>query len=147
MTGLSTFDSTVQKSMKLISRVQEEARIEDKHKAFQALRITLQTLRDRLTVDEAAHIGAQLPNLIKGYYYEGWKPSTTPTKIRTRDEFLQQIRDYLQNVDPTLDAEHSVRSVFKVLSHQISEGQIGDVLHALPEELRELWPQHEEVGQ
>lgn len=146
MTGLSTFDTTVQKSLKLISQVQEEANIEDQHKAFQAMRITLQTLRDRLTVDEAAHIGAQLPNLIKGYYYEGWKPSTTPTKIRSRQEFLQQIRDYLQNVAPELDVDHTVHSVFKVLSQQVSEGQIEDVLHALPEELRELWPQ-EKVSQ
>lgn len=147
MTGLPTFDTTVQKSLKLVSQVQEEANIEDKHNAFQAMRITLQTLRDRLTVDEAAHVGAQLPNLIAGYYYEGWKPSSSPTKIRSRDEFLQQIRDYLQDVDPALDVDHTVRCVFKVLSRQVSEGQIEDVLQALPEELRELWPQHEKVGQ
>lgn len=146
MTGLSTFDTTVQKSMQLISQIQDEAHIENKHNAFQVLRATLQALRDRLTVDEATHIGAQLPNLIAGYYYEGWKPSSTPAKIRTRDEFLERIRDYLQNVDPAIDVEHSVRGVFKILSEHVSEGQIDDVIQALPGELRELWPQ-EKVSQ
>ncbi|HEY5940705.1 MAG TPA: non-homologous end-joining DNA ligase [Gemmatimonadales bacterium] len=33
------------------------------------------TLRDRLTVEETAHPGAQLPMLIRGSYYAGWEPS------------------------------------------------------------------------
>lgn len=143
MTGLSIFDTTVQKSMKLISQMQQETHIDDKHNAFQVMRATLQALRDRLPVDEAAHVGAQLPMLITGYYYEGWKPFSTPIKMRTQNEFLDRIRDYLQNADPSLDVEHSVRGVFKVLNEQISEGQIKDVIQALPEELRDLWPQHQ----
>ena len=127
--------------MKLINELQEEAHIENKHNAFQALRVILQVLRDRLTVDEATHIGAQLPNLIAGYYYEGWKPSATPTKVRSREEFLEPIRNYLHKVDPEIDVLHSVRSVFKVLAQNVSEGQIDDVVQALPEELWELWPQ------
>lgn len=127
--------------MKLIDRVKEEANIEDTHVAFQALRATLRTLRDRLPVNEAAHIGAQLPNLITGFYYEGWKPSATPKKYRSKEEFLDQIRDYLEDVDPTLDAEHITRGVFRVLNDQISEGQIKDIVQVFPEELRELWPQ------
>lgn len=141
MTGLSTFDSTVQKSIKLINQVQEEAHIDDTHKAFQVMRATLQTLRDRLTVEEAAHLGAQLPNLIAGYYYEGWKPGSTPKKYRNRDEFFDQINNYMQNVDPSMDIEHSVRGIFTVLTQNVSAGQIDDIIHSLPEEVRELWPQ------
>lgn len=140
MTGLPIFDKTVQKSMKLIERVKEEANLEDTHVAFQGMRATLRALRDRLTVDEAVHIGAQLPNLITGYYYEGWKPSATPKKYRSKEEFLEQVRNYLEDVNPTLDAEHITQGVFRVLSEQISEGQVEDIISIFPKELRELWP-------
>jgi uncharacterized protein (DUF2267 family) len=32
--------------------------------------------------------------------------------------------------------------VFELLSAKISEGEISDVRHALPEEIRRLWPDH-----
>jgi uncharacterized protein (DUF2267 family) len=42
------------------------------HKAYLALRTVLHALRDRLTVEEAVQLGAQLPMLVRGFYYEGW---------------------------------------------------------------------------
>lgn len=138
-TGLSVFDTTVQKSMKIIDEVSVKAHIHDRHKAFQALRATLQTLRDRLPVNEAAHLGAQLPRLITGFYYEGWKPSSVPKKDRTKDEFLDHIRDYLQDVDPVIDAELAARSVFAIIGKTVSEGEIDEIVNAMPEELRDLW--------
>lgn len=138
-TGLPVFDTTVQKSMKIIDDISTKADIHDRHKAFQALRATLQTLRDRLPVNEAVHLGAQLPRLITGFYFEGWKPSAVPTKDRTKDDFLDHIREYMQDVDPVIDAEHSARAVFSVISETVSEGEINELKDAMPEELRDLW--------
>jgi uncharacterized protein (DUF2267 family) len=139
--GLSVFDSTMQKTMKFINEVNEKADIQDEHKAFQALRATLHTLRDRLPVNEAVHFGAQLPRLLAGFYYEGWKNPTEPTKDRSKDAFLSHIREYMQDVDPVLNAEHLARVVFSVLNDKVSKGEIDDIQRALPEELRELWPE------
>lgn len=141
MAEVSIFAKTTQKSMEMIKRVQEETHIEDERKAFQALRATLKALRDRITVEEAANLGAQLPNLIAGYYYEGWRPAATPKKDRSQEEFLDRIRKYLSDLNYELDAEHSARGVFRVLQKEISEGEIEDILKTLPEELRELWPE------
>lgn len=143
MAELSIFAKTTQKSMEIIKRVQEEAHIEDEHNAFQAMRATLKALRDRIPVEEAVNLGAQLPNLIAGYYYEGWKPSATPKKDRTQQEFLDRIRDYLPDMNTQIDAEHAARGVFKVLREVVSEGEIDDILKTLPEELRELFPEYE----
>jgi uncharacterized protein (DUF2267 family) len=63
----------------------------------------LHVLRDRLPVPEAAHLGAQLPMLVRGFYYDNWKPTATPTKIKTPQEFYDAVRENFaadRNVNP-----------------------------------------------
>jgi uncharacterized protein (DUF2267 family) len=55
------------------------------------LRTYLHALRDRLTVDEAAELAAQLPELIRGIYYEGWDPSKTPVRYEDLADFLDRV--------------------------------------------------------
>jgi hypothetical protein len=55
------------------------------------LRATLHALRDRLTVEEVAQLGAQLPMLIRGFYYEGWDPTGKPLRERHEEQFLVRI--------------------------------------------------------
>ncbi|MGC9526240.1 MAG: DUF2267 domain-containing protein [Limnospira sp.] len=74
-TGLSTFDTTVQKSNTWVADVAKILNWDNKENVFQGLRIVLHHLRDRLTVEEAVHLGAQLPILLAGFYYEGWSQS------------------------------------------------------------------------
>jgi uncharacterized protein (DUF2267 family) len=75
MTGLDIFDSTIQKTNLWLKDMLEELGWEDRHKAYQGLRFPLHALRDCLTVEEAVQLAAQLPLLIRGVYYEGWKPT------------------------------------------------------------------------
>jgi len=97
--------------------------------------------RDRLTVEEAAHLGAQLPILLSGFYYENWKPARSPSKERHKEEFLAPIRSYLQGIDPNIDVESLVRAVLKLLSQRVEVGEIEDVVHMMPSELKDLWPE------
>jgi uncharacterized protein (DUF2267 family) len=98
----------------------------------------LHALRDRLTIEEVAQFAAQLPMLMRGFYYEGWDPSGKPLKQRHKDEFLARIA---QELTPNgLDPEQIARAVFQVLANRISEGEIEDVEHVLPEDIRDLWP-------
>jgi uncharacterized protein (DUF2267 family) len=106
---------------------------------YSALRITLHALRDRLTVEEVAHLGAQLPMLVRGFYYEGWDPTGKPEKVRHKEQFLARIEQEFKN-DDSVDPEVVARAVFFVLSHRVTQGEIEDVKHILPEELRSLWP-------
>jgi len=99
----------------------------------------LHTLRDHLTVEEAMHLGAQMPMLIRGFYYEGWTLTGKPVKERRKEEFLAHIKQAFRD-DERIDPEKVVRTVFRVLSRRITEGEIADVKHQLPAALRELWP-------
>lgn len=136
-----SFDTTVQKTNIWIKDLMEEEGWEDKHKAYLAMRAVLHALRDRLGLQEAVHLSAELPMLVRGFYFEGWDPSGKPEKIKTKKDFLNRILKELPN-DPELDPERVARTVFSLLDEKISHGEIDDVKSSLPLEIRELWPKH-----
>jgi uncharacterized protein (DUF2267 family) len=113
----------------------------DRQRCYQALRAVLFSLRDRLNPDEAAHLAAQLPILVRGVYYEGYRPTGKPERIRSRDEFLQKIGEYLEQ-SPPLGADEAARAVFKVLDHYLDPGEIAEVKGSLPQDIRTLYPVH-----
>jgi len=132
------FNKTLLKTRGWLKDLMEELDWEEPHKAYLALRAVLHVLRDRLTVEEAAQLAAQLPMLIRGFYYEGWDPSGKPLKERHQEEFLSHVKSYFKN-DEKIEPERVVRAVFKVLSKHISQGEIEDVKQTLPGKLRILW--------
>ena len=139
-TGLDVFDTTVQKTNSWLKSVMQELEWEDRHRAYLALRATLHALRDRLTLEEVAQLGAQLPMLIRGFYYEGWDPTNKPTKLRLREEFLARIAQSFVQAGDSIHPEPVARAVFAVLSERVSDGEIEDVKHILPSEIRDIWP-------
>ncbi len=141
-TGLAVFDTTLQKTHAWLKDVMHELGTDDRHQAYLALRAVLHALRDRLTVEEVAQLGAQLPMLIRGFYYEGWDPTGKPLKERHKEDFLRHIERYFKTTrQGEVDAERIARAVFRVLARRVSKGEIEDIVHILPRELRELWPQ------
>ena len=138
-TGLDVFDKTLETTNNWLKDLMDELGLEDRHKTYETLKAVLHTLRDRLNAGEASDLGAQLPMLIRGMYYEGWNPARTPVKMRDEEAFLSAIRDRMPP-KPDLDTERVARAVFKLLAHRISEGEIGDVKGMLPKEISGLWP-------
>jgi|SRR5712671_4822600 uncharacterized protein (DUF2267 family) len=137
--GLEVFDTTVQRANSWLKDLMQTMEWQDRHRAYLALRATLHALRDRLTVDEVAHLGAQLPMLVRGFYYEGWDPSQKPERIRHKQDFLVEIDQQFIHDSP-VDAEGIARGVFQLLEARITEGEIDDIRSVLPAELRDLWP-------
>ena len=134
------FDASLQKTQVWLNDLMVELGWENRpHNACLALRTALHALRDRLTADGPVHLGAQLPTLIRGVYYEGWKLTGKPVKERHKSEFLDHIAAVFRD-DDTVDPEKVMRAVFKVLARHISKGEIENVKHSLPRSLQDLWP-------
>lgn len=131
------FGTTLEKSAAWVDEIGAELDSHDPHFAYSALRATLHALRDRLIVEEAVDLGAQLPMLIRGLYYEGWTLSGKPVK-RHRAEFLEAIRDRFGAATQP-DAERLARAVFAVLRRHVTAGEIEQVEGMLPKDLRDLW--------
>lgn len=139
-TGLDAFDTTLQKTQVWLNDLMAELGWQDSRpKAYLALRSVLHALRDRLTAEEAIHLGAQLPMLVRGFYYEGWRLGGKPVKERHKEEFLAHVTAAFRR-DPEVDPEKVARAVFKVLAHHITPGETKDIKGLLPGELRDLWP-------
>jgi uncharacterized protein (DUF2267 family) len=139
MTRVPAFDKAVQKAYEWLDEIDAELGWSDRERAYAALRGTLHAVRDRLPVDEAADLAAQLPQLVRGIYYEGWDPSATPVKVRHREDFLRPVADALAGRTGA-EPEPAARAVLTVLARHLSAGEIADVVGSLPAELRELFP-------
>jgi uncharacterized protein (DUF2267 family) len=131
-------DSTVHKTYEWLETVSGNlAGNVERDTSYNLLRAVLHTLRDRLTVDSAAHLGAQLPMLIRGLYYEGWHPSHKPLKIRHADEFVDLVEEQLS--PELIDVVSGIGAVFRALEQHLDPGAIDKLLSTMPNELRELW--------
>jgi uncharacterized protein (DUF2267 family) len=138
-THLPTIDHAVQLTREWVRDLSRLLDWEDEHRTWRMLRVTLQALRDWLDVNEASQLGAQMPMLLRGLYYEGWVPAKTPVRESSKEAFLERIEAAFA-ADPIDDPEEAVCSVFRLLNRRISAGEVKDVRQRLPKHLRELWP-------
>jgi uncharacterized protein (DUF2267 family) len=138
-TGLSTFDKTLQQTNVWLRALMDQLYTDDRHIAYLVLRATLHALRDRIGPENAVHLGAQLPMLLRGLFYEGWHMAGTPTREHNRQQFLDHVR---LELPPPLaqDAERAVRAVFTVMLEKVEPGEVAKVIGLLPADLRDLWP-------
>jgi uncharacterized protein (DUF2267 family) len=138
-TGFESIDHTVQLTHVWINELDSSLGWNNKHRSYRLLRTVLQAVRDWLPVNEAADLGAQLPMLLRGVYYEHWRPAATPVKERGKADFMARV-DHAFITDPIAYTPEAVTRVFELLSDKIGAGEIEDVRHVLPAELRALWP-------
>jgi uncharacterized protein (DUF2267 family) len=136
---ISAFDSSIHLTNAWLKELCDDLDWgDDRGHAYDALRAVLHSLRDRLSVEEAADLAAQLPMIVRGFYYEGWRPSGKPLHERSKAEFLSHVAKEFP-ARPFDDTEDVVRGVFRLLQHRITGGEISDVKSSLPDPIRQLW--------
>lgn len=135
--GLKVFDKTLQITHIWLDDIMEEIG-PDRRVAWKVLSTVLHKLRDRLPLDLAVHLGAQLPLLVRGVYYDQFEPEKLPMTCRHGEEFIAEVAEWLSDTRP-VNPVVAVRAVFGVLSDNVSPGLVDKVREALPRDLRELW--------
>ena len=137
MTSPDSIGSTVAKTREWINETAAELGTEDRREAYRVLRAFLHVVRDRIGVNEAAQLAAQLPELLRGASYENWVHSRTPERYRDRDTFLRKLAEQALLAGET-GASYAAAAAVSVLRRHVSEGELEDVLAKFPVELREL---------
>jgi uncharacterized protein (DUF2267 family) len=111
----------------------------DREKAWLALRAASHALRDCLPTDAAVSVGAQLPVLLRGVYYDGWHPAVRALRLKSRPAFLERIHEGVHR-DPAIDPEKVVRGFLALLADRLPTGELEDAKAETPEPMRWLWP-------
>ncbi|WFP66058.1 DUF2267 domain-containing protein [Mesorhizobium sp. WSM4904] len=137
-TGLDVFDKTVQTTNIWLNEIMDDLG-PDRQLAWHTLGVVLRTLRDRLPAELGANLAAELPLLVRGAYYDQYKPSDLPRRDRSAEEFLHPVAEGLKSGRP-VNAGDAARTVFKALAHHIDLGQSAKVRDALPKDIQRLWP-------
>ncbi|MGZ4983300.1 MAG: DUF2267 domain-containing protein [Burkholderiales bacterium] len=138
------FETTLQKTNVWLKELSDLLYWDDRQKAYHGLRAVLHALRDRLPVPEAAHLGAQLPMLIRGIYYEDWKPGALPVKLRTAQQFYDAVKANFtadQNINPL----RLTNAVLHVLAANLAPGELEKLRGIFPPHLRDIWAVEEMV--
>jgi uncharacterized protein (DUF2267 family) len=134
----ATLAHAVQQTQAWLKQVRDYADLADEQHALSVLRAVLHQLRDRLSPNEVFDLAAQLPLVVRGLYFEGYRPERVPEKIRTKRQFLNGVEAKLQ--PHRIVPDMAVRAVFATLASRCDSGEIADVIAQLPTELKALWP-------
>ena len=116
-----------------------ELKTDNRRQAYIALRASLHALRDRIGPENAVHFAAQLPILLRGVFYEGWRPSETPTRERRLDDFLAYVESLL-GPNAGVDPADALRASFAAIAESISFAEVLKLVNILPRDLRIMWP-------
>ena len=139
-TGLQGLEHTLELTHVWINDLDAALEWNNKARAYRLLKSVLHALRDWLQLEEMAHFGAQLPTLLRGVYYEQWRPSGTPVWKRGKSAFLARVdEDFKQ--DPLPNTAQAAMAVFELLSEKITPGEVAHVRRGLPDDLRTIWPE------
>lgn len=109
----------------------------DQRYALRVLRSFLHALRDRLPVEEAAHFSAQLPEFVRGVFFEGWRPSVTPARYHDLDTFLEHVARAGSLAGET-EAAFGAEATARLLAHRLGGGELDKIRGVLPHEIAEF---------
>jgi len=142
-TGVDSLDRSIEKTNAWLADVASSFGTDDRRLAYRVTRSWLHILRDRLPVPVAAHVAAQLPELLRGVFYEGWNPSKVPIKFGREEYVARFARD--------AQIHHSEvpvagRNVTCAMRKHMSPGAINEALGVLPSDIKDLITPQDAAG-
>ena len=148
--NVTVFARTTHKSQLWINEMQKELKWLNGDSLYHLLRAVLHSLRDQMSVHEAAHFAAQLPLLLRGTFYEGWNPRAEQLRGVSKDDFLEAVKKRLNPVGETkFELETGVLTALNVIKKHISAGEMDDLVAVVEPSLKTFInrkPTHSEVS-
>lgn len=129
------FDTAVQKANIWLKDIEAAGKLRSRFQAYAALRSVLHALRDCAPAAEAVKLSAQMPLMIKGVFFDGWKLSPKPLRL-SRKEFEDVLRGGLKEqngVEPTV----ALKAVLSAVSLHLSPSVLETFQLVLPSEVHE----------
>ncbi len=118
-----------------LRRITDDLATEDRAFAYRVTRAWLHTVRDRLEVPGAAHLSAQLPELLRGIFFEGWMP----TKVPVSHGVAEFVAQFAAEAGVTEDEAAGLAwLVTDALRDLCSPGQLDRVAAVFPADLRNV---------
>lgn len=111
---------------------------ESQHQAYQAFRAVAHALRDQLPVEASAHFASQLPLVLRGVYYEGWRPTALHVHACSLSAFFEAVSAHYPG--KPLDPERMARAFFATLALHVSQGEMKKIKNHLNHKLRPMLP-------
>lgn len=116
------------------------APFEGTDEAYSLLRAVLHAVRDRLTAEEVAHLGSQLPMIVRGFYFEGWRPALAPNDFSTEEEFLGHVRSCLGPGNAMdIRLREATLTALRFLGDHVDSGEMRHVVAQMPGEIAALF--------
>ncbi|GIH29426.1 hypothetical protein Aph01nite_77360 [Acrocarpospora phusangensis] len=134
-TGVHSLERTIHTTNRWLADLGNSIGTEDREFVYHVLRRWLHSVRDGLTVEGAAHLAAQLPDLLRGIYYNGWNPSAVPIR-RDRQEFIEHFAQ--SGRIARTDVPKLAPIVTAALRDEMSPAPVEHALSQLPQDIREL---------
>ena len=137
-THIPALDHSVETTNIWLADLADELGARERVDAYRVLRAFLHTLRERLTVAEAAALSAQLPVVIRGMFFQDWRPRRVPHVYHDRCDFLRRFADEagIPEADEA-DVVYAAEAALRVLRRHVSPGEVDDLLDMLPGDVRE----------
>jgi uncharacterized protein (DUF2267 family) len=117
-----------------IDDIAREFGTDDRNFVYRVTRAWLHTVRDRLAVQEAADFAAQLPEHLRGVFYEGWRPSHVPVKYG----WPGFAKRFCAEADIGMpEAAATCRSIARALNRRMG-GDVSRIAKTMPSDLRKM---------
>lgn len=117
-----------------VKKVQNVAQVNSREEAEQAIRATLETIKERIVGDEAKDLASQLPKEL-GQYLHGREGENG--QFFHIEEFLKRVSEK-ENVELNIAKAHA-QAVFSVLQAAVSPGEFADVRANFSDDYAELF--------
>jgi uncharacterized protein (DUF2267 family) len=143
MTGTRVFDRSLHKTNSWLKEVMKGMKWDNRERSLSALRATLHALRDTMFLEEVVQLGAELPIILRGVYYEGWNPHQKQIRLKSVEDFHGLVLLHLgpgRQKFGKEDIRQFSRVCLEVLTNRVSRGEMKEVQGLLPRKLASLIP-------